>query len=78
MHKYIFAFKRFLFWQQREIVGHKLEDNNTMVLYFSNGGIETIPNWNNYKMKLGADWALSVKKNMETQTGVDVKVNIGD
>lgn len=72
MFKYRFYWKRWLFWTSREVVGHKLSDN-TMVLYFENGGLETIPHWHHYKLKLGADWALSVKKNTEAQTGVDLK-----
>lgn len=72
--KYKFKWKRWLFWQQRMVVGHKLEDG-MMVLFMEDGGLETIPEWSKCKLKLGADWSLAVKKNMENQSGVDIKTS---
>lgn len=72
--KYKFCWKRWLLWNKLEVVGHKLE-NDTMVLFKEDGGLETIPEWSKCKLKLGADWALTVKKNAEKETGVDLKTN---
>ena len=72
MSRYKFKYKRWLFWKTEIVVGHKLE-NDTMVLYKEDGGLKTIPFWSKHSLVLGADWALSVKKNLEQQTGVDIK-----
>lgn len=72
--KYKFKWKRWLFWQSRMIVGHKLE-GGMMVLFMEDGGLETIPEWRKCKLKLGSDWSLAVKKNMENQSGVDIKTS---
>ena len=72
--KYKFKWKRWLVWNKRDVVGHKLEEG-TMVLFMEDGGLETIPEWHKYKLRLGSDWALAVKKNAEKQTGVDLKTS---
>jgi len=74
--KYKFFYKRFLFWSSETVVGHKLEDNNSMTLYYEDGGIKTIPDWSKYALRLKADWVLAVKKNMDNQTGMDIKVKM--
>lgn len=78
MQRYVFAYKKYAWlpWKKVTVVGHRLEEHGTMTLYKEDGGLETIPNWPQYAVKLGADWALAVKKNMEKESGVDVKVNI--
>lgn len=73
--KYIFTYRRKFFWKKIQVIGHKLEDN-TMVLYTENGGIETIPNWDQYSLKLGVDWVLAVKSKMESESGVDIKLAV--
>jgi hypothetical protein len=75
--KYVFAYRKssWLPWKKIVVVGHRLEDG-CMTLFKEDGGLETIPDWSKYALKLGSDWALAVKKNMENQSGVDVKVNI--
>lgn len=45
-----------------------------MSLYYEDGGIKTIPSWSKYSLRLKQDWVLAVKKNMEQQTGMDIKV----
>lgn len=49
---------------------------NAMVLYYENGSIERIANWNEYDLKLNTDWVLATKKQMENEISQDVKVNI--
>lgn len=48
---------------------------DAMVLYFEDGSIERIPEWSNYYMKLGSDWALVIKNKMEKESGVNIKLN---
>jgi hypothetical protein len=47
-----------------------------MALYLENGGIQTIPKWDEYSLKLGVDWVLAVKENVENQTGTDIKLSV--
>jgi len=77
MQRYVFAYKKYAWlpWKRVTVVGHRLEDN-TMTLFKEDGGLETVPHWSQYALKLGSDWGVAVKKNMEKESGVDVKVNI--
>ena len=52
------------------------QDRNKMVLYFKNGAIQTISNWNNCEIKLDTDWVLFTKNKMEKQTGQDIKLAV--
>lgn len=47
-----------------------------MVLYFENGGIQTIASWDDCEMKLGTDWVLVTKNRMEQESGQDVKLAV--
>jgi len=49
---------------------------NSMVLYFEDGSLERIAEWDKYDMKLGTDWVLAIKKQMEKETGTDVKLSL--
>ena len=71
--KYYFRYKRYFYWKKTAVIGHKLEDN-CMTLYKEDGGIETIPDWSKYSLRLEADWVLAVKKNMDNSSGMDIKV----
>jgi len=71
-YKFKYRHKNDWFWTTVKVIGHKLEGNNTMVLFLENGLI-AIPEWsNNYFLKLGSDWMLFEKKSMEEQSGVKV------
>lgn len=73
--KYIFKYRRKFLWKKIEVIGHKLE-GETMVLYKEDGGIHTIPRCHDCSLKLGLDWVLAVKENMESQTGTDIKLAV--
>jgi hypothetical protein len=49
---------------------------NSMILYYENGSLERIANWNDYDMKLKTDWILATKKQIENEIGQDVKINL--
>lgn len=49
---------------------------NSMVLYFEDGSLERIGEWDKYDLKLGVDWKLSVKNQMEKEVGQDIKLNV--
>lgn len=46
-----------------------------MTLWKKDGGLISLCNWHKYDMKLESDWVISVKKSMENQSGVDIKLN---
>ena len=46
-----------------------------MILYFQDGSIERIPEWSKYHFKLGVDWKLALKQQMEKEINQEVKVN---
>jgi hypothetical protein len=73
--KYVFQYRRKLFWKKIEVIGHKLEEN-TMVLYLENGGLQTIPKWTECSLKLGVDWVLAVKSKMDSESGADIKLAV--
>lgn len=71
--KYVFKWKRFLFPRSAKVVGHRYDkDQDKMVLYFENGGAREIKSWSRCECRLGADWALVMKKQMEQQAGTSV------
>lgn len=72
---YIFKYKKMFFWKKVQVVGHRLEEHDIMVLFKQDGGLETIPQWSKHKLILGPDWALFVKKQQENETGVNLKTN---
>jgi hypothetical protein len=75
--EYRFRFKHKWFWHSRKVIGHHFDESqNKMILYFANGGLEEIASWKSCSAKLGSDWALTVKKNMEQQAGVPIAVNL--
>jgi len=48
-----------------------------MVLYFEDGGLTVLANWNECELKLGQDWVLATKEKMEAEAGRDIKLSIG-
>ena len=52
MEGYKFKYKRKFFWKSYLVKGHKFEENqNKMVLYFPNGGLREVKNWNDCEIK---------------------------
>lgn len=45
---------------------------DAMILYYEDGGVERIPDWSKYYMKLGSDWKLALKEKMEKEIGREV------
>lgn len=81
--KYKFNYKKTFFWHSVEVVGHALErnpdgtyNNNKMVLYYENGGIEVLSDWSKCSLRLGLDWVLAQKEAMEKEAGNPVKLNV--
>jgi hypothetical protein len=77
MDNYIFQYKKSgsWFWKKATVVGHNyFSETDKMALYYSNG-IEEIANWSAYNCKLGSDFMLVQKKNLEKKAGTSVVLN---
>lgn len=74
---YTIRIKTFIFWKKYKIIGHSYDSNqNKLVLFFENGGIKEIPNWNKCSLELGIDWVLAKKKQMELEAQQSIPLKI--
>lgn len=74
--QYKFRYRRILFWRSFTVVGHRYEESqDKMVVYFPDGGCQEIKRWRLHEVKLGPDWMMAVKKDMESKAGVSIPVN---
>lgn len=60
----------------RFIVTNKIPNTNSMVIYYPDGSLKRIPNWNEFELKLGTDWKLFQKKQLEKESGQKVDLGI--
>jgi len=76
--KYALRYKKGLFWRKAIVVGHNYDQSqDKMILFFEDGGVREISEWRKCEIKLGQDWVIARKKQMEAESGVDVKLNVG-
>lgn len=78
MMTYIFKYRRRLrvFFRSLKVVGHGFNHElDRMTLYFSDGGLREIHHWSLCDCKLGSDWVLAHKKEMERQAGQSIVIN---
>ena len=45
--------------------------------FFKDGSIISLSEWSKYDLKLGQDWLLRTKKDMERESGLDIKLKKG-
>lgn len=50
-------------------------NKNKMILFFEDGSLRTISDWENCELKLGTDWVLFTKKNMEKESGQNINLD---
>lgn len=75
MSSYIFQYRKRLLWKSIKASGHKYySDMNRMDVYHTDGSITSIAEWSKYDLKLGTDWVLFTKKQMEKESGQQVKL----
>lgn len=75
---YKFFYKKRFFWESILVVGHRLDKElNRMDFYIPDGSIMSLTNWDRYDMKLGIDWVLFTKKQMEKESGQQIPLNVG-
>jgi hypothetical protein len=74
---YEFKWKRWVLWQNKAVIGHRLDKEiNRMDLYLQDGSIYSIPQWDKCTLKLGTDWVLFTKKQMEKESGQNVSLAV--
>jgi len=75
---YIFKYrKRFLWKTIKNVKGHRHQPDIDRMDIFLNDGILSLSNWSNYDMKLGNDFILSQKAQMEKETGQNIPLDTG-
>ena len=80
---YFFCYRRhlffnfFSFWKKIKVIGHAIDkEAGKMILYFEDGSIKEIVKWQECEIKLDVDWVLAMKKNMESQVGQKIPLNV--
>lgn len=73
---YKFRYKSRLFYRSVTVVGHQYnKELDRMSLLLPDGGILEIAQWCCYDCKLGQDWVLALKKDMESKAGQPIAIN---
>jgi hypothetical protein len=78
MNSYKFKYKKGWFYKTIQASGHKYyQDLNRMDIFHIDGSITSIGEWDKCDLKLGQDWLLFTKKDMEKQSGQKIDLTIG-
>lgn len=68
--KYKFTWKKRWVWRTELVTGHRYQKEfDKMTLYYPNGALSEIPEWSKCYVRLGEDWVLAVKTQMEKEAG---------
>lgn len=74
---YVFKYRRRFFFRSFVLMGHRWEpDQNKMTLFFPDGSIQEVKEWNKCEMKLGTDWVAFTKKQMELKAGQAIPLTV--
>lgn len=72
---YTFKYKRGFFWKTlRKTKGHDYQESQDKMDVFFGDKIMSISKWSECDLKLGADFILFQKENMERESGQDIKI----
>ena len=72
---YKFSYRKRYFWKKIIAVGHNyLPESNRMDIYQKDGSIFSIGEWSKCDLKLGTDFVLFTKKQMEEESGQEIKL----
>ena len=76
---YTFKYKRHFFYKSlKSVVGHHHHaSTDRMDVHFQNGSILSIPIWSKCYLKLGSDFFIFQKKELEKQAGQQIHTQIG-
>ena len=62
--------------KQKQVSVIEGTNRNKMILFFEDGSLRTISDWENCELKLGTDWVLFTKKNMEKESGQNINLDV--
>ena len=72
-----YKYKSSLFWKKQKITGHSYnKEVDKLVIFKKDGALEEIAEWSKHHVKLGVDFIAAQKKQMEKETGTDIKLNL--
>lgn len=75
---YVFSYRRRLFWTKIDVQGHTYNiEQDKMVLFLPDGGVQEVSSWRSCEIKLGQDWVVAQKKQLETQAGQPITLAVG-
>ncbi len=75
---YKFKWRRWFFYKTVVVIGHQYTpDQNKMGLFLPDGSVQEIKDWTKCEVKLGTDWVLFTKKQMEKQAGQSIPLAVG-
>ncbi len=75
--QYKLYYRRGWFWKSVTVIGHKFQqDYNRMDCFLPDGSIFSVGNWDKYDLRLKTDWVLATKKQMEKESGQDIKLTV--
>lgn len=74
---YKIKYRRRFFWKTLVIAQHHLlKDLDRMDLFFPDGSVLSLSQWSRYDMRLGVDWVLATKKQMEKEAGQPIALSV--
>jgi hypothetical protein len=74
---YKILYRKRFFWKSITVIGHRLDKElNRMDFYIPDGSIVSLTKWDRYDMRLGLDWVLFTKKQMEKESGQQIPLNV--
>lgn len=78
MNSFKFKYRKGLFYKTIQAAGHKFHpDLNRMDVFHADGSITSIAEWSKYDLRLGVDWVLFTKKEMEKESGQKIDLAMG-
>jgi len=74
---YKFKYRKRGLWKCVKSIGHKLHPElDRMDIYHEDGAITSISQWSKYDLRLGTDWVLFTKKQLEKEAGQKVELSV--
>jgi hypothetical protein len=73
----VYKYKASWFWKKQKVTGHSYnKEVDKLVLFKKDGSLEEVAEWSKHHVKLGVDFVAAQKKQMEKETGTDIKLNV--
>ena len=77
MQSYVFRYKKRFFFRKIIAIGHKyIPEMDRMDVHHHDGSITSFGRWSLYDLKLGQDWVLYTKRQIELESGQSVTLKL--